>query len=1066
MVGLRQQVWNALGTSNLPGTDDATGRARRLALRPEEDGALLLAAVGHHRLRQGSESRRLHCTRLRRVATRRLIMMSSQNLIRALTAFSIVVLTLMIYINVHAMNRDVAADVQNGALLRMLEQFVDPESPGGAGALVTEDDDKSIKGVEKMVSEMKNKLDAMQDELVSLSKRTAEMQALGASRASEEVTPLKATMKKAALPKPDNDEEFMSKELAVGGCIDDWSDHLWSGGKAIDKSDPPTSQITAKIQRIEMVVAYCHADLQWIRRAIANEFFKPVAIHLTIMSKCNNEADIPDFGRLSNVKVEVVQLPNKGGCDLAFVHFITRYLSRESPQQSSASSSSTALVFLKDTENVRPDGRLRSLDELVSLVLQRDDFVCSLEPQCWMSAYHDVKTLGGFMRNSYTRNGGGPEVGDLQFNPAGYRDLSDFVNRELNWTFPNDEAIQVCYGGQFAVTESRLFNGNRAAAGILFRRLEQLLMKGPAVMSVVEHFVERLWAGILAKPLTPSQVKEILILHEFVLDVQTGHMGPFASENIQGCCKIPGRKRKNPHWEYRHWGRLNSKAQEAAKLLGFNKEIWDSHSPVPIYSTVFEQLTHDKMKAVVYLGLRSYFSALDARALSDGEGRLAAADPSIGGPNDGTAARDGDSRPQRTLVVYSGPTSMDRLRDKNGMYHDNMAYFLEHAIDCSDRSDPHVLDANIESVEVQYVIVLTKEVADSYMAPGGALAKKMQQCGRSGDDEERPFIKVLTREDRCYDMESIRTVVTMIDVERMYDNIVFVNCGLVGPKFGPGSPRLVPSSETIDGKRHIDENHLVPFHHWSQLYTSRLTDSVRIVGHSINTHFKKTFSPHVQSFLYAIRTDIIPILLESGAIYDCGLDREELGRNPANRKELINKYEVGMSTQLLKRGYKIAAAFVNRYDFGKSLAYDTDTKLGTDLDDTVSDIWYESGIRNLTATMDGPPRVWWDRDESTLADGATSKKRWRNKNIRNGFLGNTPKAKTFEYHKWDILPWDYYVFFKVSRFVPEDVQREMKYDPDELRRFKVSVVSNDPRKSPSEYWRRRMEAEDHNIKVR
>ena len=66
-------------------------------------------------------------------------MMSSQNLIRyALTAFSIVVLTLMIYINVHAMNRDVAADVQNGALLRMLEQSVDPRSPGGAGALVTE----------------------------------------------------------------------------------------------------------------------------------------------------------------------------------------------------------------------------------------------------------------------------------------------------------------------------------------------------------------------------------------------------------------------------------------------------------------------------------------------------------------------------------------------------------------------------------------------------------------------------------------------------------------------------------------------------------------------------------------------------------------------------------------------------------------------------------------------------------------------------------------------------------------------------------------------------------------
>ena len=185
---------------------------------------------------------------------------------------------------------------------------------------------------------------------------------------------------------PDNDDKFMSKELVVGGCNDDWSNHLWSGGKAIDTSEPNASTIT-RVQRIKICVAYCHADLQWIREAMANEFPKQVAINLTIMSKCNNEADIPDFGGLSNVMVEVTQLPNKGGCDLAFVHFITRYLSREAPLQSSSSSSSTALLFLKDTENTRADGRLRSLDELLRLVLQHDDFVCSLEPHCWTSAY-------------------------------------------------------------------------------------------------------------------------------------------------------------------------------------------------------------------------------------------------------------------------------------------------------------------------------------------------------------------------------------------------------------------------------------------------------------------------------------------------------------------------------------------------------------------------------------------------------------------------------------------------------------------------------------------------------
>ena len=33
---------------------------------------------------------------------------------------------------------------------------------------------------------------------------------------------------------------------------------------------------------------------------------------------------------------------------------------------------------------------------------------------------------------------------------------------------------------------------------------------------------------------------------------------------------------------------------------------------------------------------------------------------------------EGNDLPKKTLVVYSGPTSMDRLQGKNGMYIDNM----------------------------------------------------------------------------------------------------------------------------------------------------------------------------------------------------------------------------------------------------------------------------------------------------------------------------------------------------------------------------------------------------------
>ena len=143
-----------------------------------------------------------------------------------------------------------------------------------------------------------------------------------------------------------------------------------------------------------------------------------------------------------------------------------------------------------------------------------------------------------------------------------------------------------------------------------------------------------------------------------------------------------------------------------------------------------------------------------------------------------------------------------------------------------------------------------------------------------------------------------------------------------------------------------------------------------------------------------------------------------------------------MSTQLLARGYKIATAFINQYEFGTSLAYGDDDKLGMELDYTISDIWFEDGIRNLTATMPRSSPKFWGKS---------------------GSLGvhDSPGTDTFEHHQWDILPWDYFVFFKVSRFVPGDVQREMNYNTDEMERTGVYVVPNDPRKSPSKYWSRK-----------
>ncbi|KAL7462666.1 hypothetical protein ACHAXS_003042 [Conticribra weissflogii] len=387
--------------------------------------------------------------------------------------------------------------------------------------------------------------------------------------------------------------------------------------------------------------------------------------------------------------------------------------------------------------------------------------------------------------------------------------------------------------------------------------------------------------------------------------------------------------------------------------------------------------------------------------------------------------------PERTLVIYSGPTSLDRSNAKNGMYIDNMNYFIEYGISCNDY-DAKPLNPNdgADPVSVSYVFVVTQDVKDFYTSANGPVTKKKKKCQLDGMEFENqishPFITVIVRQDRCYDMESMRIVLEEIDVEKEYDNLLFLNCGLVGPKIGAGSPKMVPSRSKSHQNRkpnkRLDE--LVPYSHWTQLYTSHLTDSIRMVGHSINTHFH-TYLPHVQSFLYAIRTETIPILLESGSIYDCGLTQEELGTNGEKRFELINRYEVGMSQSLIKKGYKIGTSFINRWDMGKPLVMDQYSISGTEFDDTVSDIWYEDIIRNLTSTISNPHPTWW-----------------------------TNENETFEEHKWDILPWDYYVFFKVSRLVPQDIQDAMGYNT--LGMTDIPVIPNDPRKSPSHAWRVKM----------
>jgi hypothetical protein len=100
---------------------------------------------------------------------------------------------------------------------------------------------------------------------------------------------------------------------------------------------------------------------------------------------------------------------------------------------------------------------------------------------------------------------------------------------------------------------------------------------------------------------------------------------------------------------------------------------------------------------------------------------------------------------------------------------------------------------------VDYIIVLTQDVATYYSSPDGPVTKKRQVCKdkiavlraqNKNDDGDglqinESSIEIIVREDRCYDMELIRMVTKQRDLQREYDYLLFVNCGLAGPNVGP-----------------------------------------------------------------------------------------------------------------------------------------------------------------------------------------------------------------------------------------------------------------------------------------
>jgi len=309
-------------------------------------------------------------------------------------------------------------------------------------------------------------------------------------------------------------------------------------------SDGSRSSITTKFKTIELVIAYCGANLTWIYEDVLQQIVSTTeldsTVKMTILSKCGNEADLPRFiddYRVSDVTL--IKLPNVGGCDYAYAHFLNIYTSKDTTTTPSDAESSL-ILFLKDSRRSMESmvgnkasfplhSRHRSVSEMIDIASRGGGrrFICGAKFQCDVSPFHDTAKLNLFRIGKYVRTTdlkkGSKAEHAVDFNSNRYHTVGDFHRHALNWTFPNRNLTEVCYGGVFAVPASNLVflssssssrspNNERRRHDVL-KRIEDILGRNVSI-SIEEHFMERTWAGLLTPPLNDEEVSLIRGLQE------------------------------------------------------------------------------------------------------------------------------------------------------------------------------------------------------------------------------------------------------------------------------------------------------------------------------------------------------------------------------------------------------------------------------------------------------------------------------------------------------------------------------------------------------------------------
>ena len=251
-----------------------------------------------------------------------------------------------------------------------------------------------------------------------------------------------------------------------------------------------------------------------------------------------------------------------------------------------------------------------------------------------------------------------------------------------------------------------------------------------------------------------------------------------------------------------------------------------------------------------------------------------------------------------TLIIYSGPRSLeDPYDDASVRQWSNFRYFFRNSND---------MDGNVVSCHQDLIVVVGESVVSEAKGLVENLTyRKNDDCGtvlRIRDVIAGPH-------HHCLDASSIEIAQNHVKSLHRYKYVLYVSDEVAGPKQGPRVPSTAPKI------------------HWTDTFTSRLTNSIHMVGLSIDQTLstdplKPNIRPiRVETSLFAIDTVGLKVLEDSKALFHCQNSFGSLSHRPQN-------YGAALAAAIMNAGHEIDSIVQNiRVPGG-----DTD-------DETIDNIW-------------------------------------------------------------------------------------------------------------------------------